>query len=133
LHEASVTTYFAQLDHPLKDVAEQLRDLLLSAHQSISEQIKWNSPAFYYTGELKNSDPKTYRGDLVVFHLRRKEEVLLIFPNGAKINDPTGLLGGKFTDTRKSISFTSTEQVSASTEALSTVMKLLVHWVEEDN
>ncbi|MDH4473364.1 MAG: DUF1801 domain-containing protein [Fluviicola sp.] len=133
MHEASVTAYFAQLDHPLKDAAEQLRDFLLSANPMIGEQIKWNSPAFYYTVELKNADPKTYKGDLVVFHLRRKDEVLLIFPNGAKITDPTGLLGGKFTDTRKSISFTSLEQVLANAEALSTVMNLLVQWVEEDN
>ena len=133
MHEASVTTYFAQLDHPLKNVAEQLRDLLLLAHPSIGEQIKWNSPAFYYTGELKNVNPKEYRGDLVVFHLRKKDEVLLIFPNGAKINDSTGLLGGKFTDTRKSISFTSPEQVTANAEKLSLVMQLLVKWVEEDH
>jgi len=133
LSEAAVTAYFAQLDHPLKDAAEQLRDFILSANPLISEQIKWNSPAFYFTGEVKNADPKAYKGDLVVFHLRRKDEVLLIFPNGAQINDPTGLLGGKFTDTRKSISFTSLEQVIANEEALSTVMNLLVEWVEADN
>jgi hypothetical protein len=133
LYEASVTTYFAQLDHPLKNVAELLRDLLLSAHPSIGEQIKWNSPAFYYTGELKNVNPKEYKGDLVVFHLRKKDEVLLIFPNGAKINDSTGLLGGKFTDTRKSISFSSAEQVTANADKLSVVMNLLVNWVEEEH
>lgn len=133
MSDASVTAYFAQLDHPLKDAAEQLRGILLSANHSVGEQIKWNSPAFYFTGELKNADPKAYKGDLVVFHLRRKDEILLIFPNGAQIEDPTGLLGGKFTDTRKSISFTSLEQVTANAEALSTVMNILVKWVAEDN
>lgn len=109
-----------------------MRDLLLASHSSVGEQIKWNSPAFYYTGELKNADPKTYKGDLVVFHLRRKEEVLLIFPNGAKIDDPTGLLGGKFTDTRKSISYKSLEQVNADAKKLATVMNLLVEWVKDN-
>lgn len=132
MSESPVTAYFAQLDHPLKNVAERLRDLLLASHSSVGEQIKWNSPAFYYTGELKNADPKTYKGDLVVFHLRRKEEVLLIFPNGAKIDDPTGLLGGKFTDTRKSISYKSLEQVNADAKKLATVMNLLVEWVKDN-
>ncbi|HLP56145.1 MAG TPA: DUF1801 domain-containing protein [Fluviicola sp.] len=132
MSESPITAYFAQLDHPLKNVAERLRDLLLASHSSVGEQIKWNSPAFYYTGELKNADPKTYKGDLVVFHLRRKEEVLLIFPNGAKIVDPTGLLGGKFTDTRKSISYKSLEQVNADAKKLATVMNLLVEWVKDN-
>ncbi len=132
MSESPITAYFAQLDHPLKNVAERLRDLLLASHSSVGEQIKWNSPAFYYTGELKNADPKTYKGDLVVFHLRRKEEVLLIFPNGAKIDDPTGLLGGKFTDTRKSISYKSLEQVNADAKKLATVMNLLVEWVKDN-
>lgn len=128
----SVTAYFAQLDHPLKDVAMELCHIILNAHPKIGEHIKWNSPAFYYTGELKNVDPKTYKGDLVVFHLRKKDEVLLIFPNGAKINDSTGLLGGKFTDTRKSISFMNQDQVTANAEKLVEVMNLIVNWVEED-
>jgi len=57
---------------------------------------------------------------------------LLIFPNGAKINDSTGLLGGKFTDTRKSISFMNQDQVTANAEKLVEVMNLIVNWVEED-
>jgi hypothetical protein len=132
LSAASVTAYFAQLDHPLKNAAKELCGIILNAHPKIGEHIKWNSPAFYYTGELKNVDPKTYRGDLVVFHLRKMDEILLIFPNGAKINDSTGLLGGKFTDTRKSISFKSPEQVTANSENLIKVMNLLVNWVEKD-
>lgn len=36
--------------------------------------------------------------DIVVFNLHKKDQVLLIFPTGAKIKDQSGLLEGEFTE-----------------------------------
>src|SRR5690349_13053331 len=60
-----VDTFMDALKHPLHDVAEGLRKIILGTDKSIGEGIFWNAPTFYYTGELKPFDPKTYKRYLV--------------------------------------------------------------------
>jgi len=71
IHE-QVEAYIQALDHPLKDVVHALRQVIATADEEIGEQIKWNSPSFYYTGEMKPFDPKEYKRDIVVFNLHKK-------------------------------------------------------------
>lgn len=120
---AEVTEYIAGLDHPLKDVVEQLRQAILATDPEIGEHIKWNSPAFYYTGEMPPFDPKEYKRDIIVFHLRKKDQVLLVFPTGAKINDTIGVLEGKYTDGRKTVTIKSIEDFEAKKDSLQQVIK----------
>lgn len=129
-NDTRTADYFARLDHPLADVVQALRNVILSADPEVGEQIKWNSPAYYYTGEMKPFDPKEYKRDIVVFHLRKPDSVLLIFPTGAQIDDPTGLLEGKFTDGRKTASFKSVEEVDTKAGHLRTVIRQWLALVE---
>lgn len=122
-NEEQVVDFFNQLDHPLANVVEALRKIILATDKEIGEQIKWNSPAFYYTGEMKPFDPKEYKRDIVVFNLHKKDFVLLVFPTGAIVNDPTGLLEGKFTDGRKTAKFATLDDVKNKEEDLQTVLK----------
>lgn len=126
----SVADYLNQLDHPLKSVVEELRTILLSADKEIDEQIKWNSLSFYYTGEMKPFDPKEYKRDIVVVNLHKKDLVLLVFPTGARIPDKTGLLEGKFTDGRKTATFTTLDEVKSREHDLKSVAKLWLQTVE---
>src|SRR4051812_33610102 len=89
-----VSAHIHKLDKPFAETVEYTRQVILSADKEIAEQIKWNSPSFYYTGEMKPFDPKEYKRDLIVMNLR-KEQILLVLPTGAKIKDTTGLLEGK--------------------------------------
>jgi len=66
------------LNHPLKNVVQALRKIVLSVDEEIAEQIKWNSPSFYYTGAMKPFDPKEYKRDIVVFNLHKNDCVLLV-------------------------------------------------------
>lgn len=116
---------------PLKEVVEALRKIILSVDPVIAEQIKWNSPAFYYTGEMKHFDPKEYKRDIIVINLHKKDTVLLVLPTGARISDPTGLLEGAFTDGRKVAKFMSQEDVSKRGEDLKTVIRLWLSGVEK--
>lgn len=127
----SVADYLHQLDHPLKNIVEELRTILLSADKEIDEQIKWNSLSFYYTGEMKPFDPKEYKRDIVVVNLHKKNLVLLVFPTGARIPDQTGLLEGKFTDGRKTAIFTTLDEVKSREHDLKSVVKLWLHTVEK--
>ncbi|HMU03982.1 MAG TPA: DUF1801 domain-containing protein, partial [Saprospiraceae bacterium] len=114
-------------DHPLKDVINSLRKVILESSSEIGEQIKWNSPAFYFTGEMRDFDPKEYKRDIVVMNLYKKDSVLLVFPTGARIKDDTGLLEGDFSDGRKVAKFRSVSEVQSKEDALKSV---LTKWLE---
>ncbi|MBK8603682.1 MAG: hypothetical protein IPN87_11570 [Saprospiraceae bacterium] len=80
--EISIEAYMSALDHPLKAVVELLRTIILGVDDTIAEQVKWNSPAFCYTGEMAEFDPKEYKRDIVVLNLHKKDSVLMVFPTG---------------------------------------------------
>lgn len=83
----AVDEFMARLDHPLKREIESIRRLIVEAHSSIAEGIKWNSPSFRTTEYF------------ATMHLRSKHSVGVILHVGAKarkisvsVADPTGLL-----------------------------------------
>lgn len=58
---AKVDAYLEEFKHPLKNILEALREIILGADKTIGEEIKWNAPTFFYTGEMTPSDPKLYK------------------------------------------------------------------------
>ncbi|HEX5652477.1 MAG TPA: DUF1801 domain-containing protein [Chitinophagaceae bacterium] len=81
-----------------------MRKLILDINPEIKEQIKWNSPSFYYAGEMKEFDPKEYKRDIAVTNLHRGN-IMIVFPTGAKIVNPDNLLEGNYPDGRKIVKF----------------------------
>lgn len=126
-----VMTYYKELKHPMTAIVEGLRKIILETDPLIAEQIKWNSPAFYYTGEMKPFDPKEYKRDLVVFNLHRKDRVLLVFPTGARVNDDAGILEGNYTDGRRTAIFKSLTDVKNKASALRKVIRLWLDTIEK--
>lgn len=126
----SVNTYIAKLHPAFAALVQAVRQVILHADPEVGEQIKWNSPAFFYTGAMKPFDPKTYKRDIVVMNLR-KEEVLLVFPTGATIADKTGLLEGKYADGRRTAKFLSLNEVEAKGKDLQTVIQAWLRLVEK--
>ncbi|MBO9152223.1 DUF1801 domain-containing protein [Chitinophaga sp. GCM10012297] len=129
--EAQVAEYLAQLDHPLKNVVEALRKVVLAASPEIAEQVKWKSAAFYYNGEMKTFDAKEYKRDIVVFNLNKQEYVLLVFPTGAAINDTAGLLEGNYPDGRRMAKFSSIGEVKEKEKDLQSVLQAWLRQVEK--
>src|SRR5688572_18912477 len=101
---AAVTAYIAKLAPTQRELTEAIRQTILAADKHIAEHIKWNAPAFFYTGEMKPFDPKEYKRDLIVLNLRQKDHVLLILPTGENIKDVSKILEGEYTDGRRMIS-----------------------------
>jgi len=130
-NQAKIKQFYDHTDHPLKDVMLRLHSIILETDPEIGEHIKWNSPAFYYNGEMAPFDPKEYKRDIVVYNVHKKDEILLIFPTGAKVDDKTGILGGKFTDTRKSVQITSMEDLLAKENDLKSVIRQWIALVEK--
>ncbi|WP_181369414.1 DUF1801 domain-containing protein [Flavobacterium album] len=124
--EEQVTAFITTSAHPLANVMQALREIILGTSPEISEHIKWNSPAFYYNGEMAPFDPKEYKRDIVVYNVRKPGEILLIFPTGAKVIDITGILDGKFADGRRMVTITSMGDFTAKKEALQNVIR---HWL----
>lgn len=98
-----VSQLIQKLEPNIAEAVEAIRAIILDSDTQIGEQIKWNSPSFFFMGEMPLFDPKEYRRDIVVLNLHKKDFALLVFPTGAKINDKSGLLEGKFADSRKVI------------------------------
>ena len=120
---AEVNKYMKLLRHPLADVIEALRRVILEADPNVGEEIKWNAPSFFFTGQMAPSDPKLYKRYLVVFNLYRKDCVRLVFWGGARVKDPSGLLGGKYADGRSLAAFSGLGDVKAKGNALRNIVK----------
>ncbi len=109
---------------------QAIRKVILTADKNIGEQIKWNSPSFYYTGEMKPFDPKEYKRDIVVFNLRKKEYVLLIFPTGEKVKDVSEILEGNYTDGRRMVKITDLKDLKTKEKDLKKVIKSWVKMID---
>jgi hypothetical protein len=126
---ASVTAFIQQLDDNIQRLAEDIRQTILSVDKSIGEQIKWNSPSFFYTGTMKPFNPKEYKRDIAVFNIR-KGKIMLVLPTGATISDDSGVLEGNYTDGRRLINIADAADLARKKDALQTVIRKWLQQVE---
>jgi len=127
-----VDAYMAKLKHPLTDVVAALRKIILSTDREIGEEIKWNAPTFFYSGEMKPSDPKEYKRYIIVFNLFQKDCIRLVVWKGARVNGKSGLLEGDYADGRRLVLFHSMEEVKAKKAALQGVIRRWLETLERD-
>ena len=124
--QEQVTAHIQKLDPSIGEAIETLRQIILSAHPEISEQIKWNNPSFYYSGEMAPFNPKEYKRDIAVMNLH-KNRIMVVFPSGAKLNDTSGLLTGDYADGRRIAVFKDLDDIKSKAD---TVKSLIKHWVD---
>ena len=127
---AAVTAYIQKLDPVFAKAIETLRQVILGAGKEIGEQIKWNSPSFFYTGEMKAFNAKEYKRDIVVMNLH-KGNILLVFPTGATIKDSSGLLEADYTHGRRLIRFKDLADIKAKSKALQQIIQTWLSQVEK--
>lgn len=127
---AAVTAYIQKLDSNFAKAIETLRQIILGAGKEIGEQIKWNSPSFFYTGEMKAFNAKEYKRDIVVMNLH-KGNILLVFPTGAAIKDNSGLLEGDYKDGRRLIRFNDLADIKSKSKALQKIIQTWLSQVEK--
>lgn len=125
-----VTALIKKMDRPHADIIERIRQIILSADNEIGEQIKWNSPSFFYTGAMKPFNAKEYKRDIVVVNLH-KGKILLVFPTGATIADTTGILEGSYTDGRRMVSIADIDDIEKKANDLKKVIKDWLKQVEK--
>jgi hypothetical protein len=127
-----VDAYMQKLKHPLADVVEALRQIILKTNSEIGEELKWNAPTFFYSGEMKPSDPKKYNRYIIVFNLYQKDCIRLVFPSGARIKDSSGLLEGDYSDGRRLALFHNMEEVKSKTKSLQQAIRKWLTLLEKD-
>ena len=118
-----VDAYMKKLKHPLAGVAKALREIILKTDPEIGEEIKWNAPAFFYTGELPPFNPKEHKRHIVVFNFYKQDCVRLVFPSGARVKDMAGLLEGDYPDGRRLALFHDMREVESRKATLQRVVK----------
>lgn len=126
---AAVSAFIEKLPAPLAAVVKAFRTLILGADEQIAERIKWNNPAFYFSGPMPRSDPKQYLREIAVFNLF-KGRIMLVFTHGAGLDDPEGLLEGTYKDGRRTITFADLDDIQAKTAAL---QRIIQDWVAKRN
>jgi len=126
-NEELVTQYMKALKHPMLDVIEALRKVILKADKKqIEETIAWNAPIYNYSGEMKPFNPKEYKRYIIGFNLFQKDCIRLIFLTGSKLTDTSKILEGDYKDGRRLVMFRSTADVKKKEKAL---QKLIKEWI----
>ena len=110
-----VDTWMAKYNNPMKPVVERIREIILGADSRITEVIKWQTPTFFY------------KGNLVSFQPRAKRFASLLFHTGALIEgDFPSLEGGE--QTARYVRFADLEEVASKEGEL---RRIVVAWCEQ--
>ena len=125
----AVSAYIAQLDETVGPIVEKLRQIIMNTDPDISEEIKWNAPSFYYTGEMQPFDPKEYKRHIIVMNLHKR--IMMVFPSGAKIDNANGLLTGDYADGRRLLYIAGMDEVLQKEQALRDAVKDWISKVEK--
>jgi len=126
-----VDALMQKLDHPLKDVLQSLRQVILAADSQIGEHVKWNAPSFLYIGEMPPFNPKEYKRYIIVSNFFKKDCIRLVFPSGVKVNDTSGFLEGDYADGRRLAHFYSLEDVVAKKGTLQQIIRTWLSLLEK--
>jgi len=127
---AAIDQFIQNLQTPLAQLVQTIRQVILSTDPVIGEQIKWNSPSFFYQGDMQSFDAKEYKRDMIVLNLRQKDHVLLIFPTGAKVISP--IFEGNYTDGRRMVKIYNHDDLKTKKVALQNVVKEWLKFVHAD-
>lgn len=125
-----VTALITKLKPALAEAVETLRSIILSVDKEIADHVKWNSPAFHYTGEMKPFDPKEYKRDVAVMNLS-KGYILLILPTGSNIKDNSGLLEGDYKDGRRMVTLKDVADVKAKEKQIRQIIRAWLKQIDK--
>ncbi|GAB1462250.1 DUF1801 domain-containing protein [Pedobacter sp.] len=125
-----VTAHIAKLPKNIQPAVTYLRELMLAIDDEISEHIKWNSPAFYYSGAMSAFNAKEYKRDILVMNLR-KDKIMCVLPTGMVIKNNTEILEGNYTDGRRIIYFRDLDDIQLKAPLLKNAIKEWLALVEK--
>ena len=117
-----VTEFLDELNHPFREEIECLRNIILSADNNLTENIKWNGPNYCSNNEDRITmriQPLTTKQIQLIFHRGAKKQEQ---PKNKLIEDLSGLLIWKEND-RAIASFKNTTDIDNGKTELTEIIK----------
>ncbi|MFC5405823.1 DUF1801 domain-containing protein [Cohnella soli] len=68
-----VKAFLQELEHPMKQEVEEVRNIIIQSNSQLTEHIKWNAPSFCINNK-----------DRITFNFQGKNRFRLVFHCGAK-------------------------------------------------
>ena len=118
-----VEQWLKPLDRGLRALVQRTREVVLSASPAIGEEIKWNAPSFFFTGEMVEQDPKLYARYLLNFNVYRADCLRLILLRAGGLDDPQGILEGDYADGRRLVLLHGMDELQQKAAALRAVLR----------
>jgi uncharacterized protein YdeI (YjbR/CyaY-like superfamily) len=124
MKNTEVTKFLDEFNHPLRVEIELLRELILSSHNELKENIKWNAPNYTHN-----------ENDRITMKLMPPKQVQIILHRGSKkreqpknrlIIDESNLLSWKEND-RAIASFKNLAEINDSKDSL---VKIIQQWIK---
>jgi hypothetical protein len=122
----SVEEFLSALDHPLKAEIIAIREIILSADPSISEQIKWNAPSFRTMEHFATMHLRSKESVQVIMHLGARKRATA--ETGITIADPEKLLEWLGKD-RAAVKFHGLEQIESQRSAFTEIVREWITYV----
>jgi hypothetical protein len=122
----AVDAFMKVLKHPAKKAVETLRAVILEAHPSIRDGVKWNAPSFRTTEYFATTNLRAKQGVGLILHLGAK--VRSVDVKREAINDPQNLLVWLAKD-RAMINFNDAKDLAAKTAALQALLRKWIRYV----
>lgn len=124
MKNSDVTKFLDELNHPLRTEIELLRETILSSHNKLKENIKWNAPNYAHNDNdritMKLMPPKQVQ---IIFHRGSKKQEQ---PKNRLINDESKLLSWKEND-RAIASFKNSAEIESNKDNL---IKIIQQWIK---
>lgn len=125
----AVDDHIAKMNGEIAAPVNMIRKIILGTDPEIQEHIKWNSPSFYYAGEMRSFNAKEYKRDIAVLNLHRGR-LMLVFPTGESVKDVSSILEGTYTDGRRIITFNGVEDVVSKEAELQKIIRAWLKLIE---
>ncbi len=122
----AVDDFMRTLDHPFKMEIERIRQIILGAHSTVAEGIKWNGPSFRTTEYFATVNLRARGGLGVILHLGAK--VRDTATTGVPVEDPNSLLQWLAKD-RATVMFTDAKDIEAKKAAFENVLRQWLTYV----
>lgn len=122
----SVDALLATLVHPRKREILALREVILGAHSSIEEGVKWNAPSFRTREWFATIHLRARDGVQVILHLGAKATAASTA--GIEIDDPRKLLTWLGKD-RATVVFKDLEELAGKRAAFQSLLKQWIKYV----
>ena len=115
--QEQVEDWMDQLNHPLKQGIELIRNIIKKSDKRICERIKWNAPSYYH------------KEDIITFGPRKENKILLVFHHPHIVKVKSKILEGDYKN-RRLVWFSNGDEIKIHQKELARIMKEIIAFID---